>query len=722
MNHGSPCTSYHVNSAVCKTVQRGRQTRSSEDINKPRKQSLFSSCEVPLTSCQAHIPLGRGSRQTAFSQSNAQHEYADDFRSGAVRAAATGGCSSDSKDRPTVTSPSGTFAGSLMTSRRDRTVYAFRGIRYAKPPVGQLRFKPPKFIEKYPKLVDATEDGPGCPQPAGFVNMSEDCLRLNVYSPHLPKSSKTKLLPVLVYLHPGGFYSVSGQSMIVGPQYMLDHDVVLVTVNYRLGTLGMLATGDKNAPGNNGLKDQVVALRWIQRNIRAFGGDPDSVTISGYSAGGISVGLHMLSPMSRGLFHRVISMSGPPTAQWDTPPHQRHLAEKQAQLVGCPTDSIDVIVNCLRTTPWEDLGYSLNGFAVFGWDPVLRWRPVVEPDLGQPRFLPATPEQLISEGHVVDVPIIMGITEYEFLRNSYRNHQYLRAHQRHASVQTYPVETRQRIFNLKSTSKHREPKSLLLVTRQSIIDVLTNDTLLETMERNWTQLAPISFQYDLTGDRAAEAALELRRAYIGDRPFTYNNDTAFALGRLYGDALISFGVHRFSRLMSQRLSSPVYYYKFNYTGTSSHLYYPGTTTPIGPRPLRTFSIIYKFKSLNRVGARVWSIFNEVPYVYTQRYPCSDGAVHHDDLIYLYHGPALFPYIGLDSPHSNTVDRMTTMWTNFATRGDPNRFGDQPALEDLDWPKLEPNTRKYLQINQHEFKVLSHMYEDRFAVWERLFPL
>ncbi|GBP64398.1 Esterase FE4 [Eumeta japonica] len=584
-------------------------------------------------------------------------------------AAATGGCSSGSKDRPTVTSPSGTFAGSLMTSRRDRTIYAFRGIRYAKPPVGQLRFKPPEFIETYPKLVDATEDGPACPQLAGFFNMSEDCLRLNVYSPHLPKSSKTKLLPVLVYLHPGGFYAVSGQSTIAGPQYMLDHDVVLVTVNYRLGTLGMLATGDKNAPGNNGLKDQVVALRWIQRNIRAFGGDPDSVTISGYSAGGISVGLHMLSPMSRGLFHRVISMSGPPTAQWDTPPHQRHLAEKQAQLVGCPTDSIDVIVNCLRTTPWEDLGNSLNGFAVFGWDPVLRWRPVVEPDLGQPRFLPATPEQLISEGHVMDVPIIMGISEYEFLGIAYTTLI------RDATALADGCSKSERF---KTTfGLERIIPSTLYGT--GVPDVLTNDTLRETMERNWTQLAPISFQYDLTGDRAAEAALELRRAYIGDRPFTYNNDTAFALGRLYGDALISFGVHRFSRLMSQRLSSPVYYYKFNYTGTSSHAYYPGTTTPI-------------------------------------------GAVHHDDLIYLYHGPALFPYIGLDSPHSNTVDRMTTMWTNFATRGDPNPFGNQPALKGLNWPKLEPNTRKYLQINQHEFKVLSHMYEDRFAVWERLFPL
>ncbi|GBP64397.1 Esterase FE4 [Eumeta japonica] len=548
-------------------------------------------------------------------------------------AASSSCCEEDSDfsfpENPRVTSPSGTFVGSLFTSRRGRNIYSFRGIRYAKPPVGALRFRAPVAINNYPQPVDAREDGPACPQSGNYFNTSEDCLFLNVYTPRLPPSPKAELLPVLFHMHPGGFYSLTGQSIISGPQYLLDHDIVLVTINYRLATLGLLATGDENAPGNNAFKDQVVALQWVQRNIRAFGGNPCSVTICGYSAGAVSVGLHMLSPMSKGLFHRAIMMSGSPTAQWVVPPHQRDLAKKQAELVGCPTDSISAIVDCLRTTPWQELGDSDDGFAVFGWDPVLRWKPVVEPDLGQPRFLPATPEELISKGHIHDVPLMLGVNQLEFIIIAYL--------------------------------------------------VLSNDTLREEMDRDWTRIAPISFLLDLPKQRAIDASLELYQDYIGDRPFTYNNDTASALGRLYGDGLVALGVHKFSWLMSEHLSSPIYYYKFNYTGTYSFATYPGTTTPI-------------------------------------------GATHHDELIYLFYIPADFPLIDLDSPDSDMVDKMTTMWTNFVIGGDPNSAGNQPALKGLCWPKLEPKTRKYLLINQRDFEVGSHMDEDRFAIWERLFSL
>ncbi|GBP64403.1 Esterase E4 [Eumeta japonica] len=537
--------------------------------------------------------------------------------------------SHSSEDNPTVTSPAGSFIGSLLTSRRGRTIYSFRGIRYAESPEGELRFKPPVPIDQYPQPVDAREDGPACPQSGTFYNMSEDCLRLNVYSPRLPVSTPTEPLPVLVYFHPGGFYSSSGLSIVYGPQYLLDRDIVLVTLNYRLATLGLLATGDEHAPGNNALKDQVVALRWVQRNIRAFGGNPDSVTIWGYSAGSTSVALHMVSPMSRGLFHRAISMSSSPISQRKTPLHQLDMAKKQAELVGCPTDSTRAIVECLRTKSWQDLAKSYSGFSEFGWDPILRWSPVVEPDLGRPRFLPATPEQLISEGRVNDVPFLVGTNQLEFIKIAFM--------------------------------------------------VLSNDTLRETMHKEWTRIAPISFKLNRNDPRNPEIASELRRAYIGDRPFTYNNDTAFALGRLYADGITKFGMHRLSRVMSETLSSPVYYYQFNYTGTSSYAYYPGTKTPF-------------------------------------------GAVHHDELIYLFHISALYPFIGLDSPHSKVVDLMTTMWTNFVIRGDPNPSGNQPALKGLHWPKLEPDTRKYLQINQHKFEVRARMNEDRFALWERLFPL
>ena len=128
----------------------------------------------------------------------------------------------------------------------------------------------------------------------------------------------------------------------------MDRDIVLVTMNYRLGTLGFLATGTKEAPGNAGFKDQVLALKWIQNNIAKFGGSPELVTIAGQSAGGRCVSLHMVSDMSKGLFHRAIALSGAITPQWKIGLDQLDLARKQARLVKCPDDNIDAMVNCLK--------------------------------------------------------------------------------------------------------------------------------------------------------------------------------------------------------------------------------------------------------------------------------------------------------------------------------------------------------------------------------------
>lgn len=123
---------------------------------------------------------------------------------------------------------------------------------------------------------------------------------INIYSTKLPKGNENPKRPVLFFIHEGGYYSLTGASALLGPQYLLDQEIVLVTMNYRLGSLGFLSTGEKEAPGNYGFKDQVLALKFVKNNIAAFGGDPDSVTISGYSAGGSSVTLHLVSPMSQG--------------------------------------------------------------------------------------------------------------------------------------------------------------------------------------------------------------------------------------------------------------------------------------------------------------------------------------------------------------------------------------------------------------------------------------
>lgn len=185
-----------------------------------------------------------------------------------------------------------------------------------------------------------------CIQYGNPDRMSEDCLLLNVYTNDLNPSEKKA---VILFLHPGGFYSLSSQSnYTVGPEFLMDSDVVFVSANYRLGTLGFLSTGTKDATGNFGLKDQVMALRWIRDNIKHFGGDPKTVTLMGYSAGAMSTTLHLVSPMSRGLFKRMIVMSGSTTSQWDIPYDQLHLAKKQARLLNCSDESVEAIMDCLR--------------------------------------------------------------------------------------------------------------------------------------------------------------------------------------------------------------------------------------------------------------------------------------------------------------------------------------------------------------------------------------
>uniref|UniRef100_A0A1A9WY11 Carboxylic ester hydrolase n=1 Tax=Glossina brevipalpis TaxID=37001 RepID=A0A1A9WY11_9MUSC len=290
----------------------------------------------------------------------------------------------------------GKIKGLEMTSRLGEKFWSFRGIRYGQPPIGDLRFEPPQPVKFWkPQVYDARTDGPMCPQVTTSErtsDISEDCLRLNVYTKNLNDKK-----PVIVYLHPGGFYSFSAQSKTVaGPESFMDRDIVLVTVNYRLGSLGFLATGTAEAVGNAGLKDQVIALRWVQQHIRKFGGDCDSVTLWGYSAGSRSVGLHILSPMSKGLFHRAIMMSASPLSQFNYQNHQLNLAGKQARLLDCPEKPIKNMIKCLKTKSTMDYVGTIRDMFEFEWNPVINWAPVIEPDFGQERFLTTDPYEVMK--------------------------------------------------------------------------------------------------------------------------------------------------------------------------------------------------------------------------------------------------------------------------------------------------------------------------------------
>ncbi|KAL0131201.1 hypothetical protein PUN28_002634 [Cardiocondyla obscurior] len=431
-----------------------------------------------------------------------------------------------------VFAPIGKIRGSTMTTRLGKKIYSFRGVRYAEPPTGQQRFQVAIPAVDWNDVFDATKEGPACPA-IHEQNIMEDCLRVNVYTTKLPSTDELVRRPVLVFFHPGGFYLFSARSSNFGPQYLLDKDIVLVTVNYRIATLGFMSTGDSKAPGNLGLKDQVEALRWIQRNIATFGGDPDSVTISGYSVGGISVLLHMVSPMSAGLFHRAIVMSGG-TLKESFPTEQLHLAKKQAQLLDCPIDSTGSMLICLNSKPVENFTDTISKFFEWYSYPMLIWTPVVEPEVHDvERFLPDQPINLIKQGKFHKVPLIAGVTKNEF-----------------DGVAAY-------------------------VSKQH---TLGNDSFVDDLNNDWYKLAPINFLYERDTPRSRHISTELRQFYFGDKPIGPNSYDS--LGHINTDGIVIYPMHRIIKLIAEMSDQPVYFYMFSYQGRYSFVML-NKTTPYG---------------------------------------------------------------------------------------------------------------------------------------------
>jgi para-nitrobenzyl esterase len=217
-------------------------------------------------------------------------------------------------DNLIASAPAGQFRGAATG-----TLHLFKGLPYARPPVGPLRWKPPQPLPRGPGIRDALEFGPACIQPVSPVPniysgapmpMSEDCLTLNIWAP-----ADVHGAPVLVWIHGGSLWTGSGREALYDGTRLAERGIVVVTINYRLGALGWLAHPDLSAEspqgvsGNYGLLDEIEALKWVKQNIGAFGGDAANVTIAGESAGGLSVLYLMTSPTARGLFSKAIAES-----------------------------------------------------------------------------------------------------------------------------------------------------------------------------------------------------------------------------------------------------------------------------------------------------------------------------------------------------------------------------------------------------------------------------
>ncbi|KAM7332757.1 hypothetical protein ACRRTK_009465 [Alexandromys fortis] len=295
-------------------------------------------------------------------------------------------------------------------------VAIFLGVPFAKPPLGSLRFAPPQPAEPWSFVKNTTSYPPMCSQDAVggqalselFTNrkeniplqFSEDCLYLNIYTPaDLTKNSQ---LPVMVWIH-GGTLVVGGASTYDGLALSAHENVVVVSIQYRLGIWGFFSTGDEHSKGNWGHLDQVAALRWVQDNIANFGGNPGSVTIFGGSAGGFCVSALVLSPLAKNLFHRAISQSGVALTAALFTENVKPIAELVANLSGCETTTSAVMVHCLRQKTEEELMETSQRMTY----PFL-------PTVVDGVFLPKTPEEILAEKSFNTVPYMVGTNKQEF--------------------------------------------------------------------------------------------------------------------------------------------------------------------------------------------------------------------------------------------------------------------------------------------------------------------
>jgi para-nitrobenzyl esterase len=243
-----------------------------------------------------------------------------------------------------------TVAQGTLRGKRVGATNEFLGLPYAAPPVGKLRWRPPQAPAHWRGIRSATTFAPHCPQPAslfGRASTSENCLFLNVYEPASPRGRR---LPVMVWIHGGAL--VDGESDDYNPAGLVADGVIVVTINYRLGALGFLAhpalaSRPGGPSGDYGLMDQQAALRWVKRNIRAFGGNPANVTLFGESAGGQSVLLQLISPGARGLFERAIVESG----GYAEYPVSLASAEKSGEAFAAKAGCTSQTAACLRKLP-----------------------------------------------------------------------------------------------------------------------------------------------------------------------------------------------------------------------------------------------------------------------------------------------------------------------------------------------------------------------------------
>ncbi|OXU29807.1 hypothetical protein TSAR_014120 [Trichomalopsis sarcophagae] len=373
-------------------------------------------------------------------------------------------------DLPSVVTAYGPVVGSYKTSQNGRKYAAYEGIPYAVPPEGELRF-----------TVKGRKGG----------------------------------LPVIFFIHGGSFQYASGN--MFGDKYLADRDVIFVTFNYRLGILGFLSTEDEVLPGNLGLKDQNLALRWVNDNIGAFGGDSRHIVLSGFSAGSSSIQYHYLSPMSRGLFSGSIAMSGTAFNPWAMAHFARKNAIKLGAIFKCPTHDSRPMIECLKKVPTMELVLAENQFMDWQYNPEAPFAPVWGDS-----FMPLSPKETLESGKNYDAPALYGMVSQE--------------------------------------------------GDDPVAEYAPHDNLLKQLDEDWLEITPALFEmqynYVVPKNQWPEVAIAARKKYLGNA--TIDKKAVPGLIKMLTDQRYFIGFEDGIRLQAKASKSPVYLYYYSFRGSQSY--------------------------------------------------------------------------------------------------------------------------------------------------------
>ncbi|KAJ8673055.1 hypothetical protein QAD02_004316 [Eretmocerus hayati] len=435
---------------------------------------------------------------------------------------------SNTCSEPIAETPLGKVFGHYKVSENGRKYAAYEGIPYAKPPMGKLRFEDPVALRNPFRRLSATKKSGVCAQyydvppgkdgqPVlnGSLQGTEDCLYLNIYVPEL--EDPKKLMPVIFFIHGGSFQYASGTAF--GDKYLANRDVIFLTINYRLGLLGFLSTEDAVVPGNMGLKDQSLALRWTYDNIKYFRGDAKKIILVGFSAGSSSIQYHYLSPLSHGLFSSSIAMSGTAFNPWAHTGRARQKAKELGALFNCPTSNSRHMINCLKKVPALTLVAATKKFQFWQYNPEAPWAPVVDKYSPRP-FISLSPKEILQQGLSYNAPAVYGSVSQEGC--------------------------------------------------DPFAEYAPHDNLLKELNDGWFSIAPYLLEINDTFKRSIhrEIASDSRWEYLQDKQI--NKSTVPQLTEMLTDQRYLIGFETGIRLQAAATKSPVYMYYYSFRGSQSY--------------------------------------------------------------------------------------------------------------------------------------------------------